>query len=406
MTAMQMYTYKAKDANGLLVEGKVEAESEAAVRDRLVAAGALPVHIAGAGTGLNREIRIGLPKRVKMKDLAVLSRQFSTMINSGLTMLRSLQILSEQTENEELRRILRLVRGDIEVGLSLSEALAKHPKAFPDLMVNMIRAGEAGGFLDQTLLQIADTFEAEVRLRGKIKSAMTYPIVVFVLAILMCIAMLIFVVPVFSTMFASLGGELPAPTKVLVWMSESLRTGGPVLLILMGLGVWAWRKYGQTPQVRNVVDPLKLRLPVFGTLFQKIAIARFSRNFGTLQRAGVPILLALDIVADTTGSVVLARALRDVQDSVRSGDAVVEPLSKHDVFPPMVVQMMAVGEDTGQLDQMLDKIAEFYDQEVEATTEALTSLIEPLMIAVLGALVGSMIVALYMPIFKIFDLIK
>ena len=302
--------------------------------------------------------------------------------------------------------MLRQVKQDVEAGQSLSAAFGKVPEVFPPLMVNMTRAGEAGGFLDVTMRQIADNFEAEVKLRSKIKSAMTYPVVVFIMAILMCVGMLIFIVPVFKGMFEQLGGELPLPTQVLVMLSSGLRFAAPVLVVLLVTLAWAWRKYGKTQQVRNVVDPLKLRLPVFGDLFAKLALARFARNLGTLLASGVPILQSLEIVSETTGSVVFARALREVQDSVSRGETVAGPLARHAVFPPMVVQMIASGEETGAIDQMLQKIAEFYDAEVEATTEALTALIEPLMIAFLGAVVGSMIIALYMPIFKVFDLIQ
>jgi type IV pilus assembly protein PilC len=253
--------------------------------------------------------------------------------------------------------------------------------------------------------QIADNFEAEVKLRGKIKAAMTYPTVVFVLAILMCIGMLVFVVPVFEGMFADLGGELPLPTKVLVFLSSAMRFLLPAFAVAGVAFVWWWRQFGKTERVRNVVDPLKLRLPVFGNLFAKLALARFARNLSTLLSSGVPILQSLDIVSETTGSIVISRALKEVQESVRRGESVAGPLAEHEVFPPMVVQMIASGEESGAIDQMLGKIAQFYDEEVEATTEALTALIEPLMIAFLGGVVGSMIIALYMPIFKVFDLI-
>jgi type IV pilus assembly protein PilC len=399
------YAYKVKDATGKFVEGKVEAASEAAVAEKLKSMGYVALDVRPASSGMQRQIRIGLPKRVKLKDLAVFARQFATMVDAGLTMLRALSILSEQAENPELRRVLRQVKQDVEAGSSLSSSFAKLPQVFPSLMVNMVRAGETGGFLDSAMRQIADNFEAEVRLRGKIKSAMTYPIVVFVMAILMCIGMLLFIVPVFESMFSDLGGELPLPTKILVAMSESMRFALPVLVVLTVIGVVGWRKVGKTERVQSVVDPLKLKLPVFGKLFAKIALARFARNLSTLLSSGVPILVALDVVSETTGSVVIARALKDVQESVRRGDSVAGPLSQHAVFPPMVVQMISSGEETGAVDEMLKKIAEFYDQEVEATTESLTALIEPLMIAFLGAVVGSMIIALYMPIFKVFDLI-
>ncbi|MDF1603493.1 type II secretion system F family protein [Nocardioides sp. YIM 152315] len=403
--AATQYSYKVRDTQGRFVEGKVEAASEAAVADRLRSMGYVPLEVRPANVGLQREISFGLRKRIRTKDLAIFSRQFATMIDAGLTMLRALTILAEQVDNTELRRVLHGVKQEVEAGQSLSAALAREPGVFPPLMVSMVRAGEAGGFLDTALRQIAENFEAEVKLRGKIKAALTYPVVVFCLAIAMCIGLLVFVVPVFEGMFEDLGGELPVPTKVLVLLSQAMRYLLPVLVVL-GIGAgWLWRKYGRTERVRNVVDPLKLRLPVFGKLVQKLALARFARNFGTLLASGVPILQSLDIVSETTGSVVISRALEEVKRSVSQGESVAGPLAAHDVFPPMVVQMIASGEESGSIDQMLAKIAEFYDEEVEATTEALTALIEPLMIAVLGAIVGSMIIALYMPMFKIFDMI-
>jgi type IV pilus assembly protein PilC len=401
------FQYSVRDKTGKVVSGTLEADSQASVAAKLKQMGYSPISISQHKAGMKTEIKIpGFGGKVKLKDLAVMSRQFAVMINSGLSLLRSLTILSEQTENKVLAGILGEVRNDIETGVSLSSAMAKHPKAFPPLMVNMTRAGEIGGFLDAVLLQIAENYEAEVRLRGKVKSAMTYPVVVFVMAILATIGMLLFIVPVFKGLFDDLGGTLPAPTRFLIFMSDLLKLGFPVLIVGFVAFTITWAKVKHTEKVRNVVDPVKLRVPVFGSMFQKIALARFARNLGTMLRSGVPILQALDIVADTTGNIVLARAIRDVQESVRSGETITQPLTNHPVFPPMVVQMMAVGEDTGALDTMLAKISEFYDQEVEATTESLTALIEPLMIAFLGAVVGSMIIALYMPIFKIFELIK
>jgi type IV pilus assembly protein PilC len=356
---------------------------------------------------MKREIT--LPKlgaKVKLKDLAVMARQFATMINAGLSLLRALDILSQQTQNPELARVLGEVRNDVEVGTALSVALGKHEEIFPALMVNMVRAGEVGGFLDAVMLQLAENFESEVKLKSKIKSAMTYPVVVFVMAILAVTGMLLFIVPVFAKMFDTLGGELPAPTKLLVLMSQILKYGFPFFILAAIVGFVVWNRIKRTERVRDFVDPLKLRIPVFGILFQKIALSRFARNLGTMMHSGVPILQALEIVADTTGNSVVGKAVRDVQDSVRQGESITAPLDRHPVFPPMLVQMMAVGEDTGQLDEMLHKISEFYDQEVEATTESLTALIEPLMIGFLGGIVGAMIIALYMPIFKVFDLVQ
>jgi type IV pilus assembly protein PilC len=401
------YEYAVRDRAGKLVKGKLEAENQGQVVQKLRTMGYAPVSISQTNTGLNREIN--LPKlgaKVKLKDLAVMSRQFATMINSGLSLLRALSILADQTENKELAKVLAVVRGDIEGGQALSTALAKHPKVFPPLMVNMCRAGEVGGFLDDVMLQIAGNFEADLKLRGKVKSAMTYPVVVLCIAILAVIGMLIFIVPVFAGMFTSLGGTLPAPTRVLVWLSGAMKVLLPLGVVLGVAAAVAWQRWKHEDSVRDVVDPVKLKAPVFGTLVQKIALSRFSRNLGTMMRSGVPILQALEIVADTAGNRVVAKATRAIQDSVRRGESISAPLADHDIFPPMVVQMLAVGEDTGALDTMLHKISDFYDQEVEATTEALTSLIEPLMIAFLGGIIGSMIIALYMPIFKVFDLIQ
>ncbi|HEX6878609.1 MAG TPA: type II secretion system F family protein [Nocardioidaceae bacterium] len=407
MAATLTYQYSVRDRTGKIVQGKLEADSQAAVAAKLKSMGYAPVSITQSNAGMKKELSIpGFGKKVKLKDLAVMSRQFATMINSGLSLLRALTILSEQTENKELARVLSEVAKDVETGTALSSALAKHPNVFPPLMVNLCRAGEVGGFLDAVLLQVAANYEAEVKLKSKIKSAMTYPVVVLVMALLAVTGMLMFIVPVFANMFKDLGAPLPAPTRVLVFLSEQMKFIAPVMFVGLIAFFFVWKRIKHSDRVRNVVDPLKLRLPVFGKLFQKVALSRFSRNLGTMLKAGVPILQSLDIVADTTGNVVLAHATRDVQESVRRGESLAGPLANHPVFPAMVVQMMAVGEDTGALDTMLEKISEFYDQEVEATTESLTALLEPLMIAFMGGIVGSMIVALYMPIFKVFDLIE
>jgi type IV pilus assembly protein PilC len=408
MSSTLTYDYSVYDKTGKVVNGKIDADSPAAVASKLKSMGYAPLTISEAKTGgMNYEIKLpSLGAKVKMKDLAVMSRQFATMINAGLSLLRSLNILSEQTENEALAKVLTEVRNDVESGQALSASFAKHPDVFPPLMINMTRAGEVGGFLDAVMLQIAENYEAEVRLRGKIKSAMTYPVVVFCMAIISVVGMLLFIVPTFEKMFLSLGGELPLPTKVLVFLSTFVKIAIVPMILGSIAGFVAWNKVKHQENVRSFVDPLKLKLPVFGNLMQKIALARFARNLGTMMHSGVPILQSLEIVSDTTGNMVLAKAIRDVQDSVRQGESITAPLSEHAVFPSMVVQMMAVGEDTGALDTMLHKIAEFYDQEVESTTEALTALIEPLMIALLGGIIGSMIIALYMPIFKVFDLIQ
>lgn len=407
-TAARTFEYSVRDRSGKLVKGRIEAANQGAVVNRLKAMGLAPLAIDEVNTGgLRSEISIpGFTDKIDLKAMSVMARQLATMINAGLSLLRALAILAEQTDNKALAKVLGHVRSDVETGVSFSASLAKHPQVFPPLMVNMVRAGEVGGFLDQVLLSVASNFENEVKLRGKIKSAMTYPVVVFIIAIIAVIGMLLFIVPVFAGMFSSLGGKLPLPTQILVNMSHFLKVGiWPILVIVVIFSIW-WGRHKNDRAVRERLDPLKLKVPVFGNLFQKIAVSRFTRNFGTMIHAGVPILQALDIVGQTSGNIVVERAAKSVQESVRTGQSLSGPLAQHPVFPPMVVQMMAVGEDTGALDTMLGKIADFYDDEVEATSEQLTSLIEPLMIVVLGSIIGSMIIALYMPIFSIFNLIN
>jgi type IV pilus assembly protein PilC len=406
MSNVLTYAYKGRDAAGKVVKGKVEAPSEAAVVTRLRTMGVTPVEInqSATGTGLQMELNFGgFEKGVKLKDLAVMSRQMATMVAAGLSLLKALTILSEQTENVKLARTLGLVRGQVETGSSLSEALAKHDTVFPPLMIHLVRAGEVGGFLEQALESVAHTFEKDVKLMSTIKSAMTYPLVVLAMAIIGVVGMIVFIVPVFKNMFEDLGGDLPIPTQILVALSENAIWAIPLVVILAVAFVFWWRKNKNTDKVRAFVDPLKLKLPVFGPLFQKVAIARVTRNLGTMTRSGVPILQALAIVADTSNNWVLQRALHEVQDSVRSGRSIAAPLGEHPVFPAMVVQMISVGEDSGALEQMLGKIADFYDDEVQTTTEALTSLIEPLMIAVIGVLIGGIIVSLYLPMFSLYD---
>lgn len=407
-SASKTFEYTVRSKDGKIVKGKIEAPSESAVAQRLRTMGTAPLSINEVSTsGLNAELSIpGLSDKVGLKDLALMARQLSTMINAGLSLLRALQILAEQTESKPLSKVLFQVRNEVEAGVALSAAMGKHLTVFPPLMVNMIKAGEVGGFLDQVLLSLAENYEGEVKLRSKVKSAMTYPVVVFIMAITATAGMLLFIVPVFAGMFASLGGSLPAPTQFLVTLSEIMKVAAPILLVAgIFFAAW-WGKNKNKLEVRRRVDPWKLKVPIFGNLFRKVAIARFTRNFGTMLRAGVPILQALDVVGETSGNYVIEQAAQDVRDSVRQGQSLAQPLYAHPVFPSMVVQMITVGEDTGALDEMLHKISEFYDQEVEATTEQLTSLIEPLMIAVLGTIVGGMIIALYMPIFTIFDLIE
>ncbi|MDQ3895634.1 MAG: type II secretion system F family protein [Actinomycetota bacterium] len=401
------FRYKARDHAGRAREGTVEGTDERVVVARLRELGLVPLSVeAERTTGLKREITLpGRGGKIKLKDLAVFSRQFATMISSGLTLLRSLTILAQQSENPKLSEVIGKVAKGVEEGKSLSEALSEHD-SFPKLYVAMVRAGETAGTLDLVLLRIADTMEKDVALRRKVKSTMTYPAVVLVLAAVLTTVMLLFIVPTFVGMFKSLGGTLPLPTRVLLLMSSIVRRLWFVLVFLP-VGTWqGYKRARRIPEVRARLDAVKLKVPVFGNLFHKLALARFTRNLSTLLHAGVPILLALEITSDTIDNAVISRAVADVRAAVSRGESVAKPLAGHPVFPPMVVQMVAVGEETGVLDEMLRRIADFYDLEVEATTESLTAALEPVMIATLGGIVGAMVISLYMPMFQIFDLIE
>jgi type IV pilus assembly protein PilC len=407
---LSKFDYQVRDKSGKMVTGQLEADSQAAVASKLKSMGYSPVSIDQVKeNGLSMEIKIpGFSDRVGLKDLAIFSRQFATMIGSGLSLIRAMTILQEQTENSKLAEVIDEVRTAVESGESLSSAMAVHDKVFPKLFIAMVRAGEAAGMLDQVLLRVAAMFEADVKLRAKIKSAMTYPVIVFIMAIGLSTVMLVFIVPVFEGMFADLGGELPWLTRVLVRASDFVTSVvGIITYIVVPTALWfTYKRIRSTEKGRFGLDVLKLRLPVFGPLFHKIALTRMARNLSTLLAAGVPILQALEITGDTVNNGPVAMALKDVQESVRQGESIAGPLSSHEVFPPMVVQMIAVGEETGNIDGMLGKVADFYDTEIESTAESLTALMEPLMIGVIGAIVGGMVIALYMPMFAIFDLVQ
>ena len=401
------YAFKVRTSEGRVVEGTMDGDGESAVASRLRSQGLIPIEIKKQKKeAMKMELHL-LPQKVKLKDVALFSRQFATMIGSGLSLLRTLNILAEQTEHPLLAKTIGQIRDDVERGSSLSGAMSKHTKVFPELFIAMVKAGETGGQLDTVLNRVADNFEADYKLRQKVKSAMTYPVVVAGIAVLLVTIMLLFVVPTFAEMFTGLGGTLPLPTAILLKLSKAAKWLVPTLIVLAIVGRISYKRgRASSAEVRYRTDKVKLKVPIFGDLFQKVALSRFARTLALLLKAGVPVLQALDIVSQTTGNEVLSRAAQDVKESVRSGETMAAPLARHGVFPPMVVQMIGVGEDTGALDAMLDKVSDFYDQEVESTTESLTALIEPLMIAVLGGVVGSMIVALYMPMFSIFDLIK
>jgi type IV pilus assembly protein PilC len=402
------FAYKVRDRTGQVIEGSLEADDQSLVVGKLRQMGYTPIAIEQrTSSSLKGDIKIpGFGAKVKLKDVAVFSRQFATMINSGLSLIRALAILSDQTENQELSRVAATVRLDVERGASLSAAMSRHPKVFNHLYIAMVKSGEAGGVLDAVLLRLADTIEKQVELRRKVRSAMTYPVVVLVICTVIATAMLLLIVPQFKAIYTDLGGELPLPTRILITVSDILKKFFPIVLILGGVGFYFFRRWTRSPSGKPKWDAFKLRVPVFGALTRKAALARFSRTLAALTRSGVSILEALDIVAETSGNEIVATAVRDTQGAVKRGDTLARPLEQHEVFPPMVVQMIAVGEETGALDEMLDKIADFYDQEVSATVDALTSLIEPMLICLMGVIVGGMIISLYMPMFNIIKLIK
>jgi type IV pilus assembly protein PilC len=408
-TKTRTYEYVVIDPQGKKSKGKVDATTESAAAAALRQQGVTPLAISESGSGLSKEISLfpGRKKKVSLKDLAIFARQFATMTSSGLSLLRSLAILEEQTPKPKLATALRDVRRDVEAGMSLSGSLAKQDKIFPRLMIAMISAGETGGFLDKALDRIAINFEKDANLRAKIKSALTYPTIVVAFSLLMLTGVLIFIVPIFEKMFAQLGGSLPLPTRIIVTISHQIFWIGPLTAAAAAFGISAFRrKLHKDENWRLRFDALKLRLPVFGKLFTKIAISRFARNLGTLLAVGVPVMQALDIVGATTGNAVLGEAMKDVQRSVRDGQTISAPLERHDLFPAMVTNMMQVGEETGQLSAMLDKVSDFYDHEVETATESLTAAIEPLMVVVMGAMIGVMVVCLYLPMFTIYQHIQ
>jgi type IV pilus assembly protein PilC len=401
------FEYRARDKTGKVTEGSIEGSSKEAVVKALREKGAVPLAVEEVkNSSLQMEINIpGLSDRVKAKDVSVFSRQFATMINAGLSLLRSLSVLEEQTQSKPLAKIIGEVRRDVERGVGLSTALEKHPKAFSKLYTSMVRAGEAGGVLDDTLIRLANALENQVALRSKIKSAMAYPVVVLSMVAMVVLAMLVFVVPIFQDLYAGAGGELPVPTKILIGGSDLLKNFWFIVFPLIGASVWAFRRWINTTTGRRAWDAFKLKMPVFGGVVHKTAISRFSSTLGVLLRTGVPILQAMEIVEDVSGNAIVGEAVADVARSVKDGDSLAVPLASHKVFPSMVVQMIAVGEETGAVDAMLEKVASFYDQEVNDTVDALTSLLEPLLIAFMGMTVGGILVALYLPMFNLVNVV-
>lgn len=407
--SMEKWTYKGLDRDGNKVKGVLDASSEAQAIQQLKGRGVIPDVLAqkGAGTGLQKEITIpALERGPSLKDLALLTRQLSTMVSAGVSILRALTIVKDQVDNTRLRTTLTEVSAKVESGVALSDALEDFPLVIPPIMVHLVRAGETGGFLDKSLIMVADNFEAETKLRSKVKAALTYPIVVLIIALVGVAAMLILIVPVFEAMFADLGSSLPAPTQLLVDLSHAMPVVVPVALVVgIIFSIW-WARNKNTDAVRKVLDPVKLKVPVFGKLNRKIALTRFTRNFATMLASGVPLMQSLSIVGATSGNYVVSSSLDIVQENVRQGHSIGASLAEAEIFPEMLVQMVGIGEESGSIDAMLEKTADFYDDEVETMSSQLTALLEPLMLVFMGALLGFMIVALYLPMFMIFQSIQ
>ena len=403
---MATFTYRAATRQGDILQDQMDGTDTMAVAAELRQQGLLVIDIKEQSVA-QKDILEPF-KKVKLGDLVIFTRQFATMINAGLPIVRALYILSEQTENPKLKDVVVLVRKDVEAGLALSEALDKHPKVFNRLYVEMVRAGEIGGILDEVLLRVADQLEGDQELRRKVKSAMTYPTIVLIIAVLAASFMLIFIVPIFARMFEDLGGTLPLPTRVAMGISDILTSiFGVIIYGALIAAVFGFLRWKNTENGRKVWGRASLRIPAkIGDVIQKVALARFARTLGTLSAAGVPILQAIEITAVSSGNWVMENALLKSRDAIREGIPIYKPLEDEPIFPPMVTRMIAVGEETGDIDGMLGKIADFYESEVDATVKALTSIIEPLMIVVVGGIVGGIIIAMYLPMFKIFELVE
>jgi type IV pilus assembly protein PilC len=402
---MATYVFTALDAAGARTTGEIDADSKQVVADQLKQRGLIVLDIADKGGSM--EIELPFVNRIKANDLTIMTRQLATMVNSGMTILRALYILEAQTENQKLAETLTAVRKDVEAGLPLSDALERHPKVFNQLYVAMTRAGETGGVLDQALLRVADQLEANESLRRQVRAAMTYPLVVMSFALAVLIALVVFLVPVFSDIFDQFGGELPTITKFTVALSKAM-TGYWYAFIAGTVGsVWLFRRWKSTKSGKYAWDAFKLKIPMkIGDIVQKVALARWSRTLSALVTAGVPLLQALEITGKTAGNDVVEKAMADVIESVKRGGTIADPLKDSPVFPEMVTHMVRVGEETGALDTMLTKIAEFYEDQVAAAVKQLASILEPVMIVVVGGMVGFIVISMYMPLFKVYDQIK
>jgi type IV pilus assembly protein PilC len=403
---MATYTFKAMDLGGMPAKGEVEAQSKQDVADQLKERGLVVIDIAQKYR--SKELNVELFARVKPKDLAVASRQLATMVSSGMTILRALTVLENQTQSKKLADTLAAVRLDVEAGLLLSDALERHPKVFGPLFVAMVRAGEAGGVLEDCLLRIADQLEKDASLRRQVRSATIYPSLVITFAMVVLLALVAFLIPVFANVFKQFpNGHLPSLTKFMVSMSHLVTNQWYVLIIAVAGSVTGFLYFKRSKWGRPHWDAFKLRIPMkIGDVVQKVALARWSRTFSSLTAAGVPILQAIEITGKTAGNAVVEAAMTDVIASVKAGGTISEPLRHSKVFPAMVSHMIGVGEETGALDHMLTKIADFYDDEVDAAVKALTSIMEPAMIIIVGSIVGVIVISMYLPLFNIYNAIQ
>lgn len=396
---MPIYTWVARTKKGRTLKGEIEAIDETVALSQLKRRKLTVKKIKPKPKDLFENVAFMQPK-VTNKDIVVFTRQFSTMIDAGLPLVQGLNILADQAENKTFKRILKEITKDVEGGATLAEALKKHPKVFDNLFVNLVAAGEVGGILDTILQRLANYIEKAEKLKSQIKGAMTYPIVVVSVAILVIAVILIFVIPVFQEMFEGFGSALPVPTQIVVTMSNFMKANIHYMIGALIVFIFAFRKYRNTAKGRKQTDTLALKLPIFGPLLKKVAVARFTRTLGTMISSGVPILDALEVVAKTSGNVVLEEVIFEVRASIAEGQTIAEPLSETDIFPGMVIQMISVGEATGALDTMLAKIADFYDDEVDTAVDALTAMLEPMLMVFLGGSIGGLVVAMYLPIFK------
>jgi type IV pilus assembly protein PilC len=402
---MATYVFKAMDLAGVQAKGEVEAESKQAVAEQLKERGLVVVDIAAKYR--SKELNVDLFARVKPKDLSVASRQLATMVTSGMSIMRALQVLETQTASKVLKGAIAGVRSDVEAGLLLSDAMARHPKVFGPLYVSMVRAGETGGVLEECLMRVADQLEKDAALRRQVRAAMVYPAIVITFAVVVLLALVAFLIPVFVGVFKQFPGKLPALTQFMVNFSHLVTHQWYVLIALLAGSVGGFIAVKRNQRGRDAWDAFKLRIPMkIGEVVQKVAIARWSRTLSALTSAGVPIMQAIEITGKTAGNAVIERSMGDVITSVKGGGTIAAPLRECSAFPPMVAQMVGVGEETGALDSMLAKIADFYDSEVEAAVKALTSIMEPVMIIFVGGIVGVIVISMYLPLFSIYNSIK